>query len=273
MAGMKRHRMDSGAASSPLDSLNMPQVTAADFSTSVKHSNNNLSPHTKDSDRHDGAKMSIGELSCSSHLSPLAYLNRLPLGNNNNNNSINSNNNNNLLSQTNKDSHNNTPNSIGNGGGSVGSVTDKESLTPSPSTDGVKSEPMELICSKDVDGDQSNDSINEQDSMNRSNLSESKGHIRFVRSLLSSTQRNQQDDDDSKLVNRYSSPHDDEMDSSIHSHPPPPFLISPADNKLFGGPGSFNFPMAALTDPSALAGKVSSFATSKNYLFRLWERP
>lgn len=58
--GMKRHRMDSGPASSPLDALNLPQVTAADFSTSVKHSNNNLSPLTKDSDR-DSTKMSIGK--------------------------------------------------------------------------------------------------------------------------------------------------------------------------------------------------------------------
>lgn len=60
--GMKRHRMDSGPISSPLDALNLPQVTAADFSTSVKHSNNNLSPLLKDrDDRHDGAKMAIGE--------------------------------------------------------------------------------------------------------------------------------------------------------------------------------------------------------------------
>lgn len=62
--GMKRHRMDSGPISSPLDALNLPQVTAADFSTSVKHSNNNLSPHPKDrDDRHDGGKMAIGKLS------------------------------------------------------------------------------------------------------------------------------------------------------------------------------------------------------------------
>lgn len=79
----------------------------------------------------------------------------------NNNNSINANNNV-LNSSNNKEQHNATP-TIGNGGGSVGSVTDKESLTPSPSAnDDVKSEPMELICGNNVDGDQSNDSINDQ---------------------------------------------------------------------------------------------------------------
>lgn len=146
----------------------------------------------------------------------------------------------------------------------MGSVTDKESLTPSPTTDdhgGVKSEPMELICSNNVDGDQSNDSMNEQEvAMNRAAAmaaaADNKGHIRFVRSLLSSSGRGGVgDDDDSKLANRYNSPHDEELDSGIHSHPPPPFLISPAESKLFAGPGSFNFSMAALGDPSALAGK------------------
>lgn len=114
---------------------------------------------------------------------------------------------------------------------------------------------MELICNNNADGDQSNDSINEQDSMNRSSLSETKGRIRFVRSLLNSSQHNQNDDDDSKLVNRYSSPHEDDMDGVLHSHPPPSFLISPAESKLFSGPGSFNFSMAALADPSGLGGK------------------
>lgn len=52
-----------------------------------------------------------------------------------------------------------------------------------------------------------------------------------------------------------SSPHEDDMDSSIHSHTAPPFLISPGDQKLFAPPGSFNFSMAALAaDPAALAG-------------------
>lgn len=79
----------------------------------------------------------------------------------------------------NKDSQNNTP-TIGNGGGSVGSATDKESLTPSPSAaDDVKSEPMELICSNNVDGDQSNDSINEQEMQHhRSSISDTKGNLR-----------------------------------------------------------------------------------------------
>lgn len=79
-----------------------------------------------------------------------------------NNNNINTNNNV-LNSSNNKDQHNASNPTIGNGGGSVGSVTDKESSTPSPSAnDDVKSEPMELICGNNMDGDQSNDSINEQ---------------------------------------------------------------------------------------------------------------
>lgn len=93
------------------------------------------------------------------------------------------------MSQGNKDSQstggsggvggNSTP-TIGNGGGSVGSATDKESLTPSPAgADDVKSEPMELICSNNGDGEQSNDSINEQEMhRHRSSISESKGNLR-----------------------------------------------------------------------------------------------
>lgn len=47
------------------------------------------------------------------------------------------------------------------------------------------------------------------------------------------------------------------MDSSIHSHTAPPYLISPGDQKLFAPPGSFNFSMAALAaDPAALAGRI-----------------
>lgn len=85
----------------------------------------------------------------------------------------------------NKDSQNNTPtignggSNVGVGGGSIGSATDKESLTPSPSAaDDVKSEPMELICSNNVDGDQSNDSMNEQEMHHRSSISDTKGSLR-----------------------------------------------------------------------------------------------
>ena len=41
---------------------------------------------------------------------------------------------------------------------------------------------------------------------------------------------------------------------SIHNHTAPPFLMSPSD-KLFPPPGSFNFSMAALADPNALASE------------------
>ena len=86
------------------------------------------------------------------------------LGNNNNTLSTNNNNpnsNNNNL----KDTINLTTN--GNGGGSLGSSTDKESLTPSPparSTDDVKTEPMELVSSNlNPDNDHSNDSVVDHD--------------------------------------------------------------------------------------------------------------
>jgi broad-like protein len=60
-----------------------------------------------------------------------------------------------------KDTINLTAN--GNGGGSLGSSTDKESLTPSPparSSDDVKTEPMELVSNSiNPDNDHSNDSV------------------------------------------------------------------------------------------------------------------
>ena len=54
----------------------------------------------------------------------------------------------------------------GSGGGSLGSTTDKESLTPSPparSADDVKSEPMELVCGSNPDNENSNDSVGEHE--------------------------------------------------------------------------------------------------------------
>lgn len=54
-----------------------------------------------------------------------------------------------------------------------------------------------------------------------------------------------------------SSNNEDDIDNSIHSHTAPPFLMSPAESKLFSTPGSFNFSMAALAaDPAALAGTI-----------------
>ncbi|CRK91048.1 CLUMA_CG004736, isoform A [Clunio marinus] len=214
---MKRHRPDSGMMgpninNNNLDIINhMPQITATDFSTNIKHINNNHSPHIKDTDRMDV---------------------KTPNGNNNNtlstnNNVVNSNiNNNNNNNNNMKDTINLTTN--GNGGGSLGSSTDKESLTPSPparSQDDVKTEPLELVSNSiNPDNDHSNDSVVD---LHSNTGNEMKGPL--------------------------SSPHDDDMDGSIHNHNPPPFLMSPGD-KLFPPPGSFNFSMAALAaDPQALA--------------------
>lgn len=103
--------------------------------------------------------------------------NSININNNTNNLNNNNNNNNNNLNAHSKDISNvggdqscgNMTGSIatnggsggGGGGGSMGSNTDKESLTPSPSVrsnDDVKSEPMELVCSN-VEHDNSSDSI------------------------------------------------------------------------------------------------------------------
>lgn len=97
-------------------------------------------------------------------------------GNNNNtlstNNNVLNSNNNNL-----KDTINLTTN--GNCGGSLGSSTDKESLTPSPparSNDDVKTEPMELVSNSiNPDNDHSNDSVTEMHSNNGNDM---KGPLR-----------------------------------------------------------------------------------------------
>ncbi|XP_055682592.1 broad-complex core protein isoforms 1/2/3/4/5 isoform X3 [Lutzomyia longipalpis] len=183
----KRHRIDNGILgnnNSPDVINHMPQITATDFSTSVKHNNNNTPP-LKENDRNDNG------------------------------------------------SNNQSGNSLNTTGNGLGSTGDKDSLTPSPPTtrvhsDDVKAEPMELVCGNNNTGndDQSNDSVPENDINHSGNMSETKGHI--------------------------SSPNEDDLDNSIHSHTAPPFLMS--DSKLFPTPGSFNFPISALTDPSALAG-------------------
>lgn len=72
----------------------------------------------------------------------------------------------------------------GNGGGSLGSTTDKESLTPSPSarsTDDVKTEPMELVSNSICpDDDHSNDSVIDTE-RHSNNCNESKGPLRYIR--------------------------------------------------------------------------------------------
>lgn len=57
-----------------------------------------------------------------------------------------------------------------------------------------------------------------------------------------------------------------EQSMNHHNHPAPPFLMSPGD-KLFPAPGSFNFSMAALTDPNALA---SEFFSGMLFIHELW---
>ncbi|XP_029728669.1 broad-complex core protein isoforms 1/2/3/4/5 isoform X8 [Aedes albopictus] len=240
---MKRHRMSTDnnilGNNNNLDVVShMPQITATDFSTSMK-SNNSAphSPHIKEQHRHESNKTPNGF----TFIATGNNNNSININNNTNNlNNNNNNNNNNNLNTHSKDSSNvgDQPSSNlasiatngGNGGGSLGSHTDKESLTPSPSVrsnEDVKSEPMELVCSSNVENDNSSDSI-EDDHHDIPHPADIKGPI--------------------------SSPHEDEMDGSIHSHTAPPFLISPGDQKLFAPPGSFNFSMAALADPAALAG-------------------
>lgn len=73
---MKRHRPDGGLNMGPninnnnnnnnLDIINhMPQITATDFSTNIKHMNN-ISPHIKDTDRMD-VKTPNGKCQVSDH--------------------------------------------------------------------------------------------------------------------------------------------------------------------------------------------------------------
>nr|XP_029728661.1 broad-complex core protein isoform X5 [Aedes albopictus] len=247
---MKRHRMSTDnnilGNNNNLDVVShMPQITATDFSTSMK-SNNSAphSPHIKEQHRHESNKTPNGF----TFIATGNNNNSININNNTNNlNNNNNNNNNNNLNTHSKDSSNvgDQPSSNlasiatngGNGGGSLGSHTDKESLTPSPSVrsnEDVKSEPMELVCSSNVENDNSSDSI-EDDHHDIPHPADIKGPI-------------------SSHLQTYSSPHEDEMDGSIHSHTAPPFLISPGDQKLFAPPGSFNFSMAALADPAALAG-------------------
>ncbi|XP_037026466.1 broad-complex core protein isoform X9 [Bradysia coprophila] len=135
----------------------------------------------------------------------------------------------------NHSANNNNNNHGSNGNGLSSSLTDKESITPSPPNrlnDDVKSEPMELVCGNNnlpMD-EHSNDSSGEND-LKYSGMGDGKGSLSI----------------------RFSSNNDDDIDNSIHSHTAPPFLMS-SENKLFSTPGSFNFSMAALADPATLAG-------------------
>ncbi|XP_064556356.1 broad-complex core protein isoforms 1/2/3/4/5 isoform X6 [Drosophila montana] len=129
----------------------------------------------------------------------------------------------------------------GNTNGNGISISDKlGSLTPSPLARGVedvKSEPMELVCSSsnnnnnannpNVNEEHSNDSTGEHDANRSSSADGGKGSL--------------------------SSGNDDEINENLASHhAAQPFIMSPADSKLFPG-AAFNFPMSNL-DHSALIG-------------------
>lgn len=148
-----------------LDIINhMPQITATDFSTNIKQHINSISPHIKDSDRLD-VKTPTSECSIERRWRWVFVMQAKILFTGNNNNTLSTNNNvthSSIINNNNlKDTINLTQN--GNGGGSLGSSTDKESLTPSPparSSDDVKAEPMELVSNSiNPDNEHSNDSV------------------------------------------------------------------------------------------------------------------
>uniref|UniRef100_A0A0A1WSP8 Broad-complex core protein isoforms 1/2/3/4/5 n=1 Tax=Zeugodacus cucurbitae TaxID=28588 RepID=A0A0A1WSP8_ZEUCU len=120
----------------------------------------------------------------------------------------------------------------GNGNGITNNDKVGGSLTSSPLTrtaEDVKSEPMELVCSNNnptVVDEHSNDSTGEHEANRSSSGDGGKGSL--------------------------SSGNDEEIDNNMPTHPPPPYLMSPAESKLFS-PAAFSFPMGGL-DPAALAG-------------------
>ncbi|KAL9883631.1 broad-complex core protein isoform 2-T2 [Glossina fuscipes fuscipes] len=128
-----------------------------------------------------------------------------------------------------------TPNGNGSGNSANGNgitANDKcGSLTSSPltrSADDVKSEPMELVCTNNNAADEhSNDSNGEHEIHGRASSGEcGKGSL--------------------------SSGNDEEIENTMPPHPPSaPFLISPAESKLFPST-PFTFPMSNL-DPAAFA--------------------
>lgn len=150
--------------------------------------------------------------------------------------------------------NNNNNNSGSNGNGISSSLTDKESITPSPPNrihDDVKSEPMELVCgsNNNIPSDEhSNDSVGEHDGKYSG---DGKGSLRYTDHFFMRVFNFIE----ILFFSFFSSNNEDDIDNSIHSHTAPPFLMSPAESKLFSTPGSFNFSMAALAaDSAALAG-------------------
>ncbi|XP_023037141.1 broad-complex core protein isoforms 1/2/3/4/5 isoform X2 [Drosophila willistoni] len=120
-----------------------------------------------------------------------------------------------------------------NGNGNGISISDKlGSLTPSPlaraaGAEDVKSEPMELVCSNNnanANDEHSNDSTGEHDANRSSSGDGGKGSL--------------------------SSGNDDQEigDSLTSHHAAQPFIMSPAENKMFQA-AAFNFPIGNLEHP------------------------
>ncbi|XP_073834558.1 broad-complex core protein isoform X2 [Musca autumnalis] len=127
-------------------------------------------------------------------------------------------------------------NSSANGNG-ITTGEKGESLAPSPLTrraEDVKSEPMELVCSNNND-EHSNDSNGENEQLRVGSVDCGKGSL--------------------------SSGNDEEIENTMPPHQPSaPFLISPAESKLFPS-ASFTFPMGNL-DPAAFASLNSQMPSA-----------
>ncbi|XP_052866652.1 broad-complex core protein [Anopheles cruzii] len=264
---LKRHRMSvesngpTGQRGDPDVICNTPQTTATDFSSSATKQHHNLpSPQGKDLllrqdtlSGHPNSGSNSFSLNSSSNLIK-SSINNNNINNNNNNSNHNLNNNMLLHSKENSGSGGvgsgvgggvcgvglgvgvggSMPASLGTSNGSnAGSLcsAEKESLASSPSersAEDVKSEPLELLCGAGGDHENSSDSVPDD-------------HVDLVKGGLD-------------VKGSLRSPHEHDLDSSMHHHSGAQFLMSAGDNKMFPSPASFNFSMAALADPAALAG-------------------
>ncbi|XP_050083676.1 broad-complex core protein [Anopheles aquasalis] len=284
---LKRHRMSvdsngptsnsSGGNRGDPDVIcsNTPQTTATDFSSSASKQNLNLpSPQGKDLLLRQDSNLSGHANSGSNSFSINSSSNLIKSSINNNNNNNHHSLNNNMLLHSKENSGGggggvdggggHRGGSAGSGGGICGSgggagsmptslggtsngsnagslcSAEKESVASSPSersAEDVKSEPLELLCGAGGDHENSSDSVPDDhhhhqhhhvDHLVKSGLDVVKGSLR--------------------------SPNDHDLDSNMHHHSGAQFLMNASENKMFPSPASFNFSMAALADPAALAG-------------------
>lgn len=215
-----------------------PQVTPADFSTIKHHNNNNTPPLKEEKRKWQQVTLDHSFLMISSAFS----LSLFRTGN----------------GPTGNGSAGNSGNGNANGNNGI-SISEKlGSLTPSPLARGVedvKSEPMELVCSNNnnananANDEHSNDSTGEHDANRSSSGDGGKGSLRYI--ILPPAHF--------PLLTfslTCSSGNDDEIGDNLASHhATQPYIMSPADNKLFSG--AFNFPISNL-EHSALLGAYSS---------------